>query len=178
MKVASYDEVMGILEASPTMSGTYVAVKWSDDTGANIKRYFEGSGVPNMLEVDEYHSTLAYSKVKFNHKINEQKFSAGTKGLRIFEDQRNKKKVLVMELVSKDLTERHSKIHTDNPKAHYGFPEYIPHLTLSYDVSGMDKEKLKYLLSESFGKNELQEQFESIGGGKEYTETLDLNKNK
>lgn len=176
MKIDDYDKVVNILEQDVTMKGTYVGVKWSNTSGKNIREYFEVHGIPNMLKDDEYHSTLAYSKVEFNHDTSNKSFKAFTKKLHIFEDRRTKKKVLVILLDSNDLTNRHKEIYKNNSKATYDFDEYIPHITLSDDVSEMKEKDLEYLTSDSFGDNELQEQFESISNGKEYTKILDLNK--
>ena len=161
-------------ESYPTMVGTYVAVKWPEDLGKQMIRYW--SDIPNLVPADSLHSTLAYSKVEFDHTITNEEFTGSFKNFRIFNDKRTKKDVLVIELDSPELIKRHEQIHKDNPEAIYDFDKYIPHITLSYDVSSMEKSELDYLLNLGYGKEIRDEQFESFNGAKEYTETLDLNK--
>ena len=74
-----------------------------------------------------------------------------------------------MKFKSKTLSNRHNEIMKNNPKAVYDFPEYIPHITLSYDVEDFDVSKLDYKsLSDYLGG--------TIENGVEYTEDLNIEK--
>ena len=149
-----------------TNTGTYVAVKWSNHIGKYLRDVFKD--MPNLVNEDDFHSTLVYSRVEFNHIPSSKMFEAKFKNFRIFEDRRTLKKVLVMELESPDLTNRHNEIYRNNPKATYDFDSYIPHCTLSYDVEDYDLSLLdtyQYIMDD----------FKFIDGI-EYTKFLDLNK--
>ena len=148
-----------------TNSGTYVAVKWSNHIGGYLREVFKD--IPNLVQEDDFHSTLVYSRVEFNHITSNKYYEAKFKNFRIFEDRRTLKKVLVMELESPDLTNRHNEIYRNNPKATYDFDSYIPHVTVSYDVEDFDLDLLsKY--------EQIMNDFHFVDGT-EYTEFLDLN---
>lgn len=149
-----------------TNTGTYVAVKWSNHIGKYLRDVFKD--MPNLVNEDDFHSTLVYSRVEFNHIPSSKMFEAKFKNFRIFEDRRTLKKVLVMELESPDLTNRHNEIYRNNPKATYDFDSYIPHCTISYDVEDFDLSLLDTY-------QDIMDDFKFINGI-EYTEFLDLNK--
>ena len=128
--------------------------------------------IPNILDINEFHSTVVYSRVKFQHIPSSLEFTAYPKTIKIFNE-----KVLTIELDSIDLNKRHSEIYSNNPKATYDFENYIPHITVSYDISDINENNLQYINSKDFIR-EIKEQIPIISNGKEYTKTLDLDKFK
>lgn len=154
------------IEEDITNSGTYVAVKWSKYIGRHLREIFKD--LPNLVPEDEFHTTLVYSRVEFDHIVSDIMFEAKFKGFKIFEDRRTFKKVLTIELESPDLVNRHNEIYRNNPEATYDFDNYIAHVTLSYDVEDTDLDKLDEYL-------DIIKDMVFIEG-QEYTECLDLNK--
>lgn len=156
--------------------GTYVGVKWAESTAEILLDWAKENGVPNLINKNEIHSTLIYSRVGFNHKPSTEDFSFSTIGpnnstenrFHVFENKERGHKALVIKIYSQQMIDRHNEIMKNNPKATYDFDEYIPHITLSYHIEDFDVNKLDY--------EDFSQRLEDASGGKEYTENLDLNK--
>lgn len=151
--------------------GTYVAIKWGDSHREEIVKWAKDQGIPNVLNSDEIHTTLIYSRVGFKHSCSSTDFDTDISDgeFHVFTNEKLGHKALVMKFKSKTLSNRHNEIMKNNPKAVYDFPEYIPHITLSYDVEDFDVSKLDYKsLSDYLGG--------TIENGVEYTEDLNIEK--
>ena len=99
--------------------------------GAAIARHYEAQGVKVTLPIDDLHVTLIYSKTPVDWlKIGspwdaELKIPAG--GARIMQGFGE---ALVLSFANSDLEWRHARM-VDNG-ASFDFPEYTPHVTISY----------------------------------------------
>ena len=120
-------------------TGTYVGVRFDADTKKRIMDLISQLKLKNPIPEDKLHSTIVYSDKKnlegFTSK-NPAGYSAKPKGFSLFDNSENSKsKCLVMELDSEDLHSRHSDI-VGKYDVEEKFPEYKPHITLSYDYDG------------------------------------------
>jgi hypothetical protein len=123
-----------ILENEETEKGTFAGLRFSQDDEDVIIGIIEEMGVPNPIQRDEIHLTLLYSR-KYLPNYEPATLTdmwAYPKGYHIFEG-RNNKSILVILLESEDVTKRHLELMKQH-KATYDFPEYRPHITLSYDI--------------------------------------------
>ena len=152
-----------------SIDGVYVAVKWDTKAMEQLAEYFHDK-IPEPFPAKDMHTTLACSRTYFTHKLSNDVFIAEIDKLHIFKNEKLGHTALVILLKSDSLSKRHEVIHQDE-NASYDFDEYKPHITLSYDVSSMSEEDLKYILSIEF-LSKLKEQNVIIQNGKEYTEKL------
>lgn len=148
--------------------GVYVAVKFTQAAAEDISIFCQENNIPNPIPEKEIHSTLIYSTKYDNIVINdvgEDLGNAEPKKFHIFETQDNKR-ALVIILKSEYLTIRHKEL-MEKYNLTYDFDEYIPHITLSYDIEDFDISKLNIKdLPSNFTINT------------EYKEDLDINKYK
>lgn len=123
------------------MNGLYVAVKYDEYSQNKLEKMF--SKVPNVVKKEDYHTTILYSRVfknieipKAYHSIevishyeiwpNHDKSSNALVGLLGTEEKQG--------LFLNKLCGLHQKFMKDNPELTYDYPEFKPHLTISYDV--------------------------------------------
>lgn len=130
--------------------GTYAAVKFDKDTVDSLQDYIRENQIPNPVAPTKMHTTLLYSR-KFCPDYEAQgKISPAwigePIGLEVW-DTNGKlrdeptKRCLVLKYKCKDLTERHEFL-MDEHDATYDFPDYKPHITLSYDIGSLDEKEL------------------------------------
>jgi len=132
-------------------AGSYVGVRFTPDTIEAVRKIIDGEGIPNPTPSEDYHSTVAYSKTPIpDYKPDgdlEQAQDASINGFKIFKTAEGGK-CLVASLDSDYLHQKHQQ--TMDQGASYDFDEYIPHVTLSYDVgadwdeANLDKLTKKY----------------------------------
>lgn len=166
---------MTFRELFENKKGTYVGIQWPKEVAETILETANEYNVPNLLDPSEIHTTVIYSRVGFNHTPSDEDFKFSTVGpnnsrksmIEVFESQG--KRILVIKLYSKQIIYRHNEIMTKNPTATYDFPEFIPHITLSYDIGDYDISNFDY--------EQYSERLEDASGGIEYVEDLDLNWN-
>jgi hypothetical protein len=116
--------------------GTYVNVKLADIDKGRLYRWCQDNGIHPLMDKEEYHATIVYSPTPCpdakNYDFN-LPASAQIVGWKIFNSDLGK--CLVAQLFSEDL----NKINSDM-KNIYGatsnFPEYIPHITVSWKYEG------------------------------------------
>lgn len=139
--------LLSLLEGkSDPKPGTYAGVKYTDDTLDSICKYMEDNEIANPLSRDKIHTTLLYSK---KHCPNyealgdiDPTWSATPDKLEVWKSGDDEPvNILVIKLKSPELSDRHKKL-MDEHEATYDFPEYIPHITLSYDAGDVDLDKL------------------------------------
>lgn len=154
-------------ESVKVNKGTYVGIKWPKDVSKIIVDTAKEFGVPNVLSEDDIHSTLIYSRNEFNHIPSKENFKFSTIGPNNSRESRLDifGNALVIKIYSKQMEDRHKEIMENNPEATYDYPEYIPHITISYDIQDYDISNFDY--------EQLSERLEDGSGGIEYTETLD-----
>jgi len=125
--------------AKKVPDGSYVAVKYDDESRDKLYEFAEKMNLPNLLPKSKYHTTLIYSR-KYNPDIKEDQslYPLKIKGkeLHVFDTQDNKR-ALVMKFDSPELVERHNFLMSEY-QLQYDYDEYIPHITLSYDIGDMD----------------------------------------
>jgi len=152
--------------------GTYAGVLLSQDDEDRIISIVKEMGIPNPIPRNDIHITLLYSrKVLPNYKPADSLdiWSYPTE-FHIFNGQ-DGKDILVLKLNSPDLVKRHKELMKEHG-ATYDFPEYIPHITLSYDLED-------YMNNEKDRKQAINEKFKSllpkeIYLTREYEEELNL----
>lgn len=136
-------------QPTPTKPGTYAAVKFDDSTNSAISQYVSDNNIPNGCAVSKLHTTVVYSR---KHLPDLQALGTisppwvGTPTeLDVFDtrptDGSTPKRCLVLKYVCPELDKRHNFI-MDEHEAQYDFDEYIPHVTLSYDIGELDIKKL------------------------------------
>lgn len=128
-----------IMNEAKEPDGTYVAAVLSKESKNKIKNLCVNLGLSNRVSSDKMHTTIIYSRVHVPELEADQSIypaKATAIGLDVFE-MRNGKRALVLKIKSKKLTDRHNKI-MDEYKTTYDFPEYIPHITLTYDAGDFD----------------------------------------
>ena len=120
--------------------GVYVAVKFDNESNKSLRKIIEDYDIPSTLEDEDFHSTIIYSRKNGNFKVNE-KLSEIAVPLKfhIFETQENKRALVVL-LDCEYLKERHNEL-MEKYNLTYDFDEYIPHITLSYDIGDMEVPK-------------------------------------
>lgn len=112
--------------------GLYVAAKFSESTLDALENLQRELKIPNPVPRDKLHSTIVYSRVYVPYKVASGSFEIANSGsFTIFETQ-DGSRALVLELESDYLTARHS--YAKALGASYDFPDYRPHITMSYDV--------------------------------------------
>ncbi len=148
--------------------GIYVGVRYTMAVDEDISIFCQENNIPNPIPEKEIHSTLIYSTKYDNIVINdvgEDLGNAEPKKFHIFETQDNKR-ALVLLIKSEYLTSRHKELMKKYDLT-YDFDEYIPHITLSYDIEDFDISKLNVKdLPTNFTINT------------EYKEDLNINKYK
>ncbi len=139
--------------------GTYAAVKFSDTTLDFLEELQNKLQLFDPVPRDKLHSTICFSRVKINYMPITEKMPIGTPAaLGVFEH--NNKRALVLILDSSYLNMRHE--YAMILGATYDFPEYKPHITLSYDIGALK------ILDTALDKSKVLEM------ASEYVEDLDL----
>lgn len=151
--------------------GLYAAVRFSTDTVDRIVKFASETGIPNLLKVEDFHSTLAYSRkpVAEFTPISQLNEIGIPSSFEIWESPPNAFKpektfCLVLKYDSDYMHKRFNEIMSMG--ATYDYDEYKPHLTFSYDV-GADFKVENLPPVKQLGKLNI------VG---EYSEVLDLNK--
>lgn len=121
--------------------GTYVAARFTSETMESLKRYQEEYKVPNSLDPEKFHTTIVYSRaaVEWTPAKDLEDEEVEAKGFTVF-DSRDGQKCLVLLLDSEYLNTRFDLAMERG--ATYDFPDYKPHITLSYDIGHFDTKKL------------------------------------
>jgi hypothetical protein len=119
--------------------GTYVAITYEDNCVKRLINLCEVMGLPNIVPHSKIHTTLIYStKYAENVLVNaESSYLAIIEGLDIFTSDSGIK-CLVARLDCAAIKARHQELMNTYGFNH-GFPEYIPHITLSYNIEDWDK---------------------------------------
>lgn len=120
-------------------NGTYIAIKYDNLSSRKIINLCKSFGLPNIVPIDKLHTTIIYSTVHADNPLidAESTYNSFIDKLDIFVSSSGIK-CLVALLDSSKLIARNKEL-TDK----YGFvsdyPEYIPHVTLSYDIEDWNK---------------------------------------
>lgn len=120
------------MEFKEFSTGLYVAAKFSELTLDALEKLQRSLKVPNPVPREKLHTTIVYSRINVPYKVASGSFEIAQSGkLTIFETQSGAN-ALVFELESDYLAARHN--YAKALGATYDFPDYRPHITLSYDV--------------------------------------------
>jgi 2'-5' RNA ligase len=144
--------------------GIYVALRFDEETKQQVRDFLKNNNIPNPINVDKLHTTLLYSKKNVpNLKVRGQLDPAlelEPKNFEIFPTQNNKN-ALVLKLHNDDIVKRHQEFLNMGGTSDY--PEFKPHVTLSYDVG------------DEFSIDSLSNyQFKPFKAVEEYAEPLNL----
>lgn len=131
--------------------GTYAGIRFADDTVKQLRKFAKDHNIPNRVPHKKFHTTVLYSRKYLpDYKPAgeyEEAMVGKPKAFEIWpsqpDDDGNKSHCLVLTYDCPALVKRHEDL-MDEHKATYDFPDYKPHVTLSYDVGeGYDLDKLK-----------------------------------
>lgn len=130
-----------IEEKKEDSRGVYVAVNYNQSTGDDLLEFIKKYDIPSTLKADDFHTTLIYSRKHADIKdladdMEDSEIVAYPKELHVFETF-DKKRALVIKLDCPYLDERH-KYLMQKYNLTYDYDEYIPHITLSYDIGDME----------------------------------------
>jgi hypothetical protein len=152
-------------------NGTFVAVRFREDTVRLIHEYTLMNGIPNPLDPSEYHSTIVYSRnpllfLKPEHELVPVRHATPI-AFDVFEGVVNGKKgnCCVLKIDSQYMTSRHEYLRMYHNATH-DFPSYKPHVTLSYDIGDFDVSKLRdisVILPKLYIVSEFNEELEDVG---------------
>ena len=115
-------------------SGIYIAVKYNRFSVNKIKQLAEKYQVPNVIPLDKFHTTLIYS-------------TKGAENVETFEDMeyvvlpnqldiwtsKSGEKCLVLKVDCTQLVRRNKEL-MEKYQFVSDYPEYNPHITISYDI--------------------------------------------
>ena len=124
--------------AQKVPDGSYVAVKYTDESRDILKKFVDELDIPNQLSRSKYHTTLIYSrKYNPNIEVDQSKYPIELVGkeLTVFPTQ-DGKRALVMKFDSPELVDRHNYLMSEYDLT-YDYDEYVPHVTLSYDIGDL-----------------------------------------
>src|SRR5271157_1263714 len=165
-------KLIEVATAYKTPRGTYFGVKPTKETVAAMREFMGDHHIPNPVEDDKLHATVVFSRAFCNArplgKLDPKwkgEFSSfdifPTGGPKIEESDRPSTNCLVMRFECPELHERHHFLRKHHGATH-DFPEYKPHMSMSYNIEDFDHTNLP----DYDGPHEFEE---------EYSEPLDLN---
>lgn len=114
--------------------GIYVAVKYKDSAKQQLNDFINNNNIKNPLDVDKIHSTIIYS-TKYDNIVELGDMMQVPVEIFKFEVWKTQggKSALVGKLFAPDLIKRHLELMSNHDLT-YDYPEYKPHITISYDV--------------------------------------------
>jgi hypothetical protein len=153
-------KVKDLIEDKKNGKGTYAGLKFSNDDCDIIVELANQLKLPNPIEKNDIHMTMIYSRKYLPNyeaagQIDEWAYP---KEFHVF-DTFDKKRALVLKLDCPFAIKRHNQIMKEH-KATYDYPEYIPHITLSYDIEDMEVPEFKNLPKEFHIDTEYMEDLE------------------
>jgi hypothetical protein len=164
------------LEEQKQQKGSYSGVRFDTETNKALHEYMKENKIPNAIRPDKLHTTVLYSRkylpnYKPAGKITPP-WTATPGDFTVWEtngENGPKTKCLILQYDCPELVSRHKSLMKEH-EATFDYPEYKPHITLSYDVDNLDVSKLP----------RLADRLKQIRIAEEYGEDLDLNwaKNK
>lgn len=133
-------EFREFLKNSQESKGIYVAVKYNQTAQDDLLEFIKEYNIPSTLKAEDFHTTLIYSRKyaeinELDDNLGDKEIAAYPKELHVFETF-DKKSALVIKLDCPYLEERH-KYLMEKYNLTYDYEEYIPHITLSYDIGNM-----------------------------------------
>ena len=131
-------------EEKQNSKGVYVAVKYNQSAGDDLLDFIKKYNIPSTLKAEDFHTTLINSRKcadiqDLDDDMGDSEIVAKPTELHVFETFDNKR-ALVIKLDCPYLEERH-KYLMEKYELEYDYDEYIPHITLSYDIGEMEVPK-------------------------------------
>jgi hypothetical protein len=126
--------------------GTYAGVNFSAKTLETLRQFGIENEIPNRLQTRKLHTTLLYSRKYLpNYQpagAIDPPLVATFKAWDVFltrptTDGAESKRALVMKLDCFPLWQRHIDLMNEH-QATYDYLEYVPHISLSYDIDDFD----------------------------------------
>lgn len=118
--------------------GTYISATLSKKSQDDLDKWVTEHNIPNPSEPSEYHSTLIYSRKGIPDAKNYDiplPMKSKIKGWKIFPTQAGGN-CLVAIMDSPEMTKHHKTIRKEYGATH-DYPEYHPHVTISYDYGDL-----------------------------------------
>lgn len=144
------------------MKGSYVGVRYSEQSLKMLKDLQKMYKVPNPTPAKDMHTTVAFSRNKIDFPLENKVSQSVSRDVQFHVFMTGSgTRALVLKIKSDYLKSRHDL--ANELGASYDFPDYIPHITLSYDIG-----ELKFT-QKPF---KLESELEIVS---EYGEELDLN---
>jgi 2'-5' RNA ligase len=115
-------------------NGTYIAANVSPSSQKALDEWVTKHKIPNPSEPKEYHTTVIYSRKGIPDVMNDKidtPLSGKIIGWKIFGTQVGVK-CLVASVECDELDDQHNRIRAEYGATH-DFPEYQPHITVSYN---------------------------------------------
>lgn len=159
------------LREAMKIKGTYAGVRFCDDTTQSLIDYMNEADIPNMLDKEKLHTTLLYSRKHCpNYEPADSVSYTGTPGgFEVWNTNPPEgsdsavSRCLVMKYDCPELIQRHKDLREEHGATH-DYPEYTPHITLSYDIGDIDVNRFP----------DIRKHVSQINIVKEYKEELDL----
>ena len=115
--------------------GTYSSLLPDDNTKEHLYAHCVELGIPDIVDPEEYHCTLIYSKHGCPE-ISRENFNLPCKALPIgYKILGTDKKVLVLELYCPNAVNLHN-LFMEKHGATHDYEEYIPHVTIANNFEG------------------------------------------
>lgn len=114
--------------------GTYASLIPSTDSKEKLFRFCSDIGIPNLMEIRDYHCTLIHSDTPVPEIITEDfglPILALMKGFKVLGD----KKFLVIELYCPDAKSLNERL-SEKYGATSDFPDFIPHISIAKNFEG------------------------------------------
>lgn len=121
------------------MTGTYVGVRFNNETNQAIARYCKQNNIPNAVPTEKLHTTVIYSRKHFEFEpLGRMKapIVAVPDSFEIWPSDKTSKRCLVLKYRCQKLVDRHSFL-MKKYDATYDYDVYKTHVTFSYDVGDM-----------------------------------------
>lgn len=125
-----------INEQEEQKPGTYAGVRFSDRTVQALIDYCDQNNIPNRLSEDKFHSTLLFSRKHLPDYVPKGRYNKPMIGefskIECWPSQVDTN-CLIMRFKCESFKNRH-KYLMNKHNATWDFENFLPHLTLSYDV--------------------------------------------
>lgn len=118
--------------------GTYACLKLSQESKDRLHQFMKDT-IQSPVDKEDYHCTVVYSHKDVTQAIQSQQpklpITAKAIGYESFDGG-----AYVLKIESKELNQLHKE--TRNLGATYDYPQYNPHITLSYDNKPIEDQKV------------------------------------
>jgi hypothetical protein len=123
------------MKLSEFAKGTYAAFKLDTHSVEALYEFCKSLGIDNLVQADDYHCTILYSKVHCPDIAHEKMPLPCTAKAISYEMFGEDEGALVLKVDCKAAVQLH-KTCIEKYGATHSYDEYVPHITLAYDFSG------------------------------------------